>query len=101
MVALCRLPYNARLVAARETRRLKFIAPLPFDERRFIRGLYTEVESESRHFPKAFKTPIVVKLVRNLVIIVVDVIFRLRLAPRRVVPFELHPFADRKRRNSH
>src|SRR5271165_602478 len=41
------------------------------------------------------------KLIAGLVVMVRDIVFRLSLAPRQIVSFELHSFADRKRWDAH
>src|SRR6202790_361437 len=78
-------------------RRFKFVAGLPSGQF-WLRSRFTsERETESRHLRQSGEIHFRAILVAGLMIIMIDVIFRLRLAPRGIVAFVFQSFANRKR----
>src|SRR5579864_4160733 len=81
-------------------RRFKFVVGLPTGQRGLRSRFASERETESRHLGKPCEIPVGVILVARLMIMMVDVIFSLGLAPRGVVAFVFLPFVNRERRHA-
>src|SRR5712691_4158567 len=82
-------------------RRFKLVAGLPALQFRGHGRLLAKQESKSRHLRESGEIHLRTIFIARLVIAMIDVIFRLRLAPRGVVALILQSFADGKRRNAH
>src|SRR5258705_7728632 len=82
-------------------RGFKFVAGLPRGHFRLRCGFGSQRETEARHLGQASKIHLGAILIARLVIVMIDIILRLRFAPSSVVAFEFQPFVDRERRNAH
>src|SRR5664279_6358459 len=82
-------------------RSFEFIALLPVDGARLGGSLPAERETEARHGGVGGVVHAGMILVARLVVVMGGVIGVLFKAPGFIVPFELHPLIDRKRRNAH
>src|SRR5882762_3476022 len=81
-------------------RRFKFVAGLPAGHFRLRCGSSSQRETETRHLGQAGKIHLGPILVARLMIVMIDIILRLRFAPGSVVALEFQPFVDGERRNS-
>jgi hypothetical protein len=82
------------------SRGFEFVAGSPALEFRSCRGGAAEDEAEAGHFGETGKVPVGLKLVARLVVVVIDVVFGLGLAPGGVVAFEFEALADGERRDA-
>src|ERR1700737_4856032 len=82
-------------------RRFEFVAGLPALQFRSLCRLLAEQKSKSRHLRESAEIHLWPVFIARLVIMMIHVVLRLRLAPRRVVAFVFQSFADGKRRNAH
>src|ERR1700719_5360359 len=81
-------------------RRFKFVAGLPAGQSGLRSRFLSERQTKARHLGKPDEIHLGAIFVARLMIIMIDVIFRLRLAPRGVVAFVFQSFANGKRRHA-
>src|SRR5882762_2308671 len=81
-------------------RRFKFVAGPPRGHFRLRCGFCSERESKARHLGQAGKIHIRAILITRLMIVMIDIVLRLRFAPGSVVALEFQTFVDGERRNA-
>src|ERR1700693_2924424 len=96
------LPHSGGSVSRRAffTRRFEFVAGLPALQRRRHSRLLAEQKTEARRFREPGKVHLRAVFIAGLMVAMIDIILRLRFAPRGVVALEFQSFADGKRRNA-
>src|SRR5712672_2670546 len=82
-------------------RGFKFVAGLPASHFRLRCRFGSERETEARHLGQAGKIHLRAILIARLMIMMIDIILRLRFAPGSIMAFEFQPFVDGERRNAH
>src|SRR5260370_30971496 len=89
------------LMLALFPRWLEFVAGLPAGNLGERRSALAERKPELRHLRQPREIPFRTVFVAWLMIMMIHIIIRLRLAPRGIVALEFDSFADRKRGNPH